>query len=97
MQESVAPGHDTNEGSEFRHVDNTAGVDGPHFSRRGIQDQRDAASRLFDGATILCADRNGSHDTVVIYRNICTGLLLEGIDDLALWTYDLANFVNRDF
>ena len=96
MDQAVAAGEDVDEGPELRDVDDPAAVDGAHLGRRRVEDQLDAAAGLVDHRALLGADGDGADGAVVVDVDVRAGLLLDGVDDLALRADDLADLVDRD-
>jgi hypothetical protein len=96
VQEAVPPGEDVDEGAELGDVDDLARVDGAYLGARGVEDQLDAASGLVDGRGLLGADGHPPDAAVVVDGDVGAGLLLEGVDHLALRADHLADLVHRD-
>ena len=96
MEQSVATREDVDERTELRNRDDAARVDRTDVSRGRVEDQRDPTTSLFNRAAVLRSDGHRADDTVVVNGDVRTGLLLQGVDDLALGSDDLADLVNRD-
>ena len=72
------------------------GVDRADLGGGRVEDQRDAATGLFDRVAVLGPDGHRADDAVVVDGDVRTGLLLQGVDDLALGADDLTDLVDRD-
>ena len=96
VDQAVAAGEDVDEGTELGDVDDLAGVDVADLGRGRVEDQLDPASGLGDGGAVLRADGDGADHAVVVDVDVGAGLLLDGVDDLALGPDDLADLVDRD-
>ena len=94
MEQSIATGKNRNEGTELGRVNNLALVHSANFSGRGVENHLDATLGFSNGTAVLGANGHRSNDTVVVNRDIRTGLLLQGVDDLALWPNDLTDLVD---
>ena len=96
VQQAVPARQHVDEGTELGDVDHPAPVDRADVGGRRVQDQRDAAPGLFHRVAVLGTDRHRADHTVVVDGDVRTGLLLQGVDDLALGADDLTDLVDRD-
>src|SRR5207248_4890636 len=96
VEQAVTPRKDVHERTELGDVHDLALVGLADLGGGRVEDQLDAATGLADGLTVLRSDGHRAHDTVVVDVDVGTGLLLQGVDDLALRADDLADLVHRD-
>ncbi|CAB4852163.1 unannotated protein [freshwater metagenome] len=96
MHQTVAAGEDVDEGTELGHVDDAARVDLADFSHRRGDDRLDAGLGLFHAPRLDGADGDDALGAVVVDGDVGTGLLGDGVDDLALRPDDLTDLVHRD-
>ena len=96
MYEAVTTREDVDERTELSDVDHAARVGGAKFRCRRVDDVEDASLRVFHLRRIGRTDGHDANRTVVVDGNVCTSLLLDGVDDLALRADDFAHLVERD-
>src|SRR5581483_10981214 len=96
VDQAVAAGEDVDEGTELGDVHHPAVVHGAHLGLGRVEDQLDAAAGLLDGLAVLGADGHGAHLAVVVDGDVGPGLLLDGVDDLALGPDHLTDLVHGD-
>ncbi len=96
MHQAVAAGKDVDERTELGEVHHPALVAGAHFGHRRRHDGLDASLGLFHAPRLDCADGDDALGTVVVDGDVGAGLLLDGVDDLALGPDDLTDLVHRD-
>ena len=96
VEQAVAAREDVDERAELGDVDDPARVDGADLGLGRVEDELDAPARLLDRGAVLGSDRHGADPPVVVDGDVGAGLLLDGVDDLALGADDLADLVDRD-
>src|SRR5579862_8701874 len=96
VKQAVTSGKDIHERTELGDVHHLARVNGAHLCFGRVDDDGDPAPGLFDGRRFLGADRDDTDHTVVVDCDVCAGLCLKGVYDLALRTDYLADPVDGD-
>ena len=96
MHEAVATREDVDERTEFGDVHNPTLVAGANLGQRRRDDGLDAGLGLFHAPRLDGADGDDALGTVVIDSDVGAGLLLNGVDDLALGPDDFTDLVHRD-
>ena len=96
MHETVATREDVDERAELCDVHHATGVSGAKFRRRRVDDVEDACLCIFDLRRIWRTDGHDADSTVVVDCDVCTSLLLNRVDDLALRADDLTDLVERN-
>ena len=97
VEQSIATRKNRNEGTELGRVNNLALVHRTDFSGRRVEDHLNATLGFSNGTAVLGTNGHRSNDTVIVDGNVRTSLLLQGVDDLALWPNDLTNLVDWNF
>jgi hypothetical protein len=96
VHEAVASGEDVDECAELRNVYDATGVGGTKFCGRRIDDVQDTSLGVFHLCGIRRTDGHDANCTIIVDGDSCASLLLNGVDDLALWSDDFAHLVQRN-
>ena len=93
MDQAVTTRQDVDERAELGNVHNAAGICRAKFSRWRINDCQDPRAGIFYLGVVWRTDGDDSGCSVVRDIDLCAGLLLNCVDDLALWPDDFADLV----
>ena len=96
MHQTVTTREDVHERTELGDVHHATRIGGAHLGHRRRHDRQDASLGLFHAERLDGTDGDDADGTVVVHRDVGTGLLLDGVDDLALRPDDLTDLVHRD-
>ncbi|CAB4871832.1 unannotated protein [freshwater metagenome] len=93
MQQPVFAGHERHECTERRDFDNGSEELLANFGIDGVRDLVDAVARRLSRGSVVRTDVDS---TVFFDRNLGSGLVLDGVDCLALRSDELTDFVDGD-
>ena len=96
VEQAVTAREDVDERTELGDVDDPALVGLADLGGRRVEDELDLALGLGHRAAVGRADADPADRAVVVDADVGAGLLLDGVDDLALGPDDLADLVHRD-
>ena len=96
MHETVTSGEDVDEGTELGDRHHAAVVHGAEFGLGRIDDGEDARFGIFHAPALHGTDGDDAHHAVVVDADVGAGLLLDGVDDLALGSDHFTDLVERD-
>ena len=96
MHQAVAAGEDVDEGAELGDVDYPTHVGGAHLGQGRGDDRQDSRLGILHAPGLDGTDGDDALGAVVVDGDVGTGLLGDGVDDLALGPDDLADLVHRD-
>ena len=97
MKKTIATREDVHERTELGDVHNAALVYLANFSGRRVKDETDLTLGLGHSTTIGGTDADATNRAIVVDTDVGAGLLLNGVDDLALGTDNFTDLVHRDF
>ena len=95
MQQTVAAWENIDERTELGDVHNTTHVDSSDIGLWRVDDAQDTSLGFLNTEAIDRTDGHNADHAVVVDIDVGAGLLLDGVDDLALWPDDLADLVER--
>ena len=96
VNESITSRQDVDEGTELGDAHNATVVDGTEFSLGRIDDGQDTSLGIFHTPAFNSSNRHDANNAVVVDSNVGAGLLLDGVDDLALRSDDFTDLVHGD-
>jgi hypothetical protein len=96
VHESVTSRKDVDECTELGGAHNATVIDRIEFCRWRINNREDASFGIFHAEVVWRTNSDDSDCAVIAHCDVCTGFLLDGVDDLALWSDDFADLVQRN-
>ncbi|CAB4973988.1 unannotated protein [freshwater metagenome] len=96
MNQTITTRKDVDECTELSDADNTTIVDRTEFCLRRIDDCQNTSLGVFHSPCFDSTDRHNADNSIVVDSNVGASFLLDGVDDLALWSNDFADLVHRN-